>query len=268
MRQRSADVEENLSRHAAAAPESELDAKLQHSRHSQVLIRERPPDKMGAEERIRPPSPGTSNRVTPENSLDNLKSIEAKLPVADSLFGGPAEQLAPECDEGNIEYKLKLVDVDDDRFDRLVTQLRYRLTEGLGEALYELGVGDDGKPHGLDENDLNESLSTLRRMAAAVGAEVTVLHCREGRSVGHVIEAIVRERPLDGGAGLIELRVAVVGNVDSGKSTLVGALRRPAVPSARRRRVEQPRETTSRRRRTVALHAVEQKGKQIASMAW
>ena len=187
---------------------------------------------MGAGERIRPPSPGTSNRVTPENSLDNLKSIEAKLPVADSLFGGPAEQLAPECDEGNIEYKLKLVDVDDDRFDRLVTQLRYRLTEGLGEALYELGVGDDGKPHGLDENDLNESLSTLRRMAAAVGAEVTVLHCREGRSVGHVIEAIVRERPLDGGAGLIELRVAVVGNVDSGKSTLVGAWRRPAVPSS------------------------------------
>ena len=200
---------------------------------------------MGAEERIRPPSPGTSNRVTPENSLDNLKSIEAKLPVADSLFGGPAEQLAPECDEGNIEYKLKLVDVDDDRFDRLVTQLRYRLTEGLGEALYELGVGDDGKPHGLDENDLNESLSTLRKMAAAVGAEVTVLHCREGRSVGHVIEAIVRERPLDGGAGLIELRVAVVGNVDSGKSTLVGAFfgvqlsrRRHAVePSVLRRRL-------------------------------
>ena len=189
---------------------------------------------MGAEERIRPPSPGTSNRVTPENSLDNLKSIEAKLPVADSLFGGPAEQLAPECDEGNIEYKLKLVDVDDDRFDRLVTQLRYRLTEGLGEALYELGVGDDGKPHGLDENDLNESLSTLRRMAAAVGAEVTVLHCREGRSVGHVIEAIVRERPLDGGAGLIELRVAVVGNVDSGKSTLVGAF--SGVQSSRRSR--------------------------------
>jgi hypothetical protein len=230
---------------------------------------------MGAEERIRPPSPGTSNRVTPENSLDNLNTMAAKLPVADSLFGGPAEQLAPECDEGNIEYKLKLVDVDDDRFDRLVTQLRYRLTEGLGEALYELGVGDDGKPHGLDENDLNESLSTLRRMAAAVGAEVTVLHCREGRSVGHVIEAIVRERPLDGGAGLIELRVAVVGNVDSGKSTLVGAFRGPAVPCAstaypspRRRAdernksrrwravaldaVEQPRETTSRRRRTVA----------------
>ena len=168
---------------------------------------------MGAEERIRPPSPGTSNRVTPENSLDNLKSIEAKLPVADSLFGGPAEQLAPECDEGNIEYKLKLVDVDDDRFDRLVTQLRYRLTEGLGEALYELGVG----------------------------AEVTVLHCREGRSVGHVIEAIVRERPLDGGAGLIELRVAVVGNVDSGKSTLVGAF--CGVQSSRRR---------------LALHAVEE----------
>ena len=226
---------------------------------------------MGAEERIRPPSPGTSNRVTPENSLDNLKSIEAKLPVADSLFGGPAEQLAPECDEGNIEYKLKLVDVDDDRFDRLVTQLRYRLTEGLGEALYELGVGDDGKPHGLDENDLNESLSTLRRMAAAVGAEVTVLHCREGRSVGHVIEAIVRERPLDGGAGLIELRVAVVGNVDSGKSTLVGALRRPAVPSSCR--VDGVPVTTSRRRRgdgvpSPSTPSSRHERSNVASMAW
>ena len=89
---------------------------------------------MGAEERIRPPSPGTSNRVTPENSLDNLNTMAAKLPVADSLFGGPAEQLAPECDEGNIEYKLKLVDVDDDRFDRLVTQLRYRLTGRFGRS--------------------------------------------------------------------------------------------------------------------------------------
>ena len=118
--------------------------------------------------------------------------------------------------------------------------------------MYELGVGDDGKPHGLDENDLNESLSTLRRMAAAVGAEVTVLHCREGRSVGHVIEAIVRERPLDGGAGLIELRVAVVGNVDSGKSTLVvaasgGAFRAP--PSRRAAERDDVAQTAYRRPR-------------------
>lgn len=184
---------------------------------------------MAEDERIRPPSPGTCNRVTPEHSLDDLHIAERP---ADSLFGGPAEQLAPESDEGNIEYKLKLVKVDDDRFDRLVTQLRYRLTEGLGEALYELGVGDDGKPHGLDAADETESLSTLRRMAAAAGAEVTVLHCREGRT-GNVIEAMVRERPLDGGVGLIELRVAVVGNVDSGKSTLVGVLTRGQLDNGR-----------------------------------
>ena len=184
---------------------------------------------MAEDERIRPPSPGTCNRVTPEHSLDDLHIAERP---ADSLFGGPAEQLAPESDEGNIEYKLKLVNMDDDRFDRLVTQLRYRLTEGLGEALYELGVGDDGKPHGLDAADETESLSTLRRMAAAAGAEVTVLHCREGRT-GNVIEAMVRERPLDGGVGLIELRVAVVGNVDSGKSTLVGVLTRGQLDNGR-----------------------------------
>lgn len=38
--------------------------------------------------------------------------------------------LPPECDEGNIEYKLKLINPTQNRFEHLVTQMKWRLREG------------------------------------------------------------------------------------------------------------------------------------------
>lgn len=52
--------------------------------------------------------------------------------------------LPPEVERGNIEYKLKLIDPTPVRFEHLVTQMKWRLQEGLGEAIYEIGVSDDG----------------------------------------------------------------------------------------------------------------------------
>ena len=37
-----------------------------------------------------------------------------------------------EDDEGNVEYKLKLVNPSDDRLDHLATQMKYRVMEGRG----------------------------------------------------------------------------------------------------------------------------------------
>ncbi|KAG8912749.1 hypothetical protein FRC00_003869, partial [Tulasnella sp. 408] len=48
-------------------------------------------------------------------------------------------KLVPEIEEGNVEYKLKLIAPTPARFTRLVTQLKYRLLEGGGQALYEIG---------------------------------------------------------------------------------------------------------------------------------
>ena len=54
--------------------------------------------------------------------------------------------LPPEPQFGNIEYKLKLISPSKQRLDHLVTQLKWRLNEGNGEAIYEIGVTDSGKP--------------------------------------------------------------------------------------------------------------------------
>jgi GTPase len=70
--------------------------------------------------------------------------------------------LPPEIEQGNIEYKLKIDPNSSNRLERLVTQMKWRLQEGLGEAIYELGVGDNGKFHGLNDIDMKKSLDTLK----------------------------------------------------------------------------------------------------------
>lgn len=80
-------------------------------------------------------------------------------------LGALARVLPPESDDGNREYKRLLVGVSDERFEELTTQLKWRCHEGDGEALYELGVSDDGEPVGLTESECAESLETLIRMA-------------------------------------------------------------------------------------------------------
>jgi len=132
-----------------------------------------------------------------------------------------AEKMNPECDgSGNVEYKLKLIKPTAERIEHLTTQMKWRIAEGGGEAIYEIGVDDSGVPTGLSKEDLRETLHTLRTMASKLGASVTVLRQRVGIS-GTVAEILVRARE---GDAAIETRVAAIGNVDVGKSTLLGVL--------------------------------------------
>lgn len=54
----------------------------------------------------------------------------------------------------------------DSRVEHLVTQMKWRLEEGEGEAIYEIGVEDNGLLVGLTEEELTASLDTLNRMAS------------------------------------------------------------------------------------------------------
>ncbi|KAI0040441.1 hypothetical protein FA95DRAFT_1599425 [Auriscalpium vulgare] len=84
-------------------------------------------------------------------------------------------KLVAEVEEGNIEYKLHLIEPSPARFSRLVTQLKWRLLEGGGEAFYELGVADSGVLVGLSADDLARTLETLSAMADEIGAHVVVV---------------------------------------------------------------------------------------------
>jgi GTPase len=64
-------------------------------------------------------------------------------------YDGRKPIFKPEDDEGYIEYKLRLDQVDQPKIRRMVTQMRYRINEGKlatgkNVTYYLVGVDDDG----------------------------------------------------------------------------------------------------------------------------
>ncbi|XP_047207765.1 GTP-binding protein 2 isoform X2 [Girardinichthys multiradiatus] len=115
--------------------------------------------------------------------------------------------------------------------------MKWRLQEGRGEAVYQIGVEDNGMLVGLSEEDMRASLKTLHRLAEKVGADIAVLREREldcdSDVPRKIAEVLIRKVPDD--QQFLDLRVAVLGNVDSGKSTLLGVLTQGELDNGRGR---------------------------------
>lgn len=84
----------------------------------------------------------SSDGQTDETDTETFSS-DSECLVEDTRLNN--NHLPPEPEFGNVEYKLKLISPSKHRFDHLVTQLKWRLNEGNGEAIYEIGVTDSGK---------------------------------------------------------------------------------------------------------------------------
>ncbi len=127
----------------------------------------------------------------------------------------------PELEEGNIEYKLKLLDISPGRIERLATQMRYRCDEGGGECIYNLGVEDDGTMTGLTQEDYDVTLRCILGAAHKNNYTVTKLTKSPADGDRYVYEVLLRE---NNDNSYIDIKVAIAGNVDAGKSTLLSVL--------------------------------------------
>ena len=56
--------------------------------------------------------------------------------------------------------------------------MKWRLQEGEGEAIYEIGVEDSGMLAGLTGDELEASLSTLKRMAERLVTFITCMYVK------------------------------------------------------------------------------------------
>lgn len=132
----------------------------------------------------------------------------------------------PEKDDGNIEYKWKLTNLSKYRIEKLTTQMKYRLNEGSGEAIYEIGIDDNGFPKGLTKNEYQESINNLTILANNCNADILLIKERDkecDKEELYIAEFLVRERNRNG-ANYLDIHIVVSGNVDSGKSTTIGVL--------------------------------------------
>ncbi|NON61227.1 GTPBP1 family GTP-binding protein [Acidianus sp. RZ1] len=126
-----------------------------------------------------------------------------------------------ENDVGKIEYKLILSNVTEQRLQELASQMKFRLEEGGGEAIYVVGVSDDGEVIGLDMQSLNNTITSLEKIASMINAVIAhkrVVEVKKTRYVGEVLVRLHKaEVPL-------EINLAVMGHVNAGKSTVTGSL--------------------------------------------
>ncbi|XP_046620564.1 GTP-binding protein 1 [Neodiprion virginianus] len=124
-------------------------------------------------------------------------------------------------DYASIRGKDVLVSPTEDQYELLLRRLRERIQDGGSETIFDIGVGEDGSENGLKEDEYDASVATLQSLAATLEADCVLLRQRKV-DLGLIGQYLVRRR-LDQ-QDFLEIRVAVVGNVDAGKSTLLGVL--------------------------------------------
>ena len=132
-----------------------------------------------------------------------------------------------EREENNVEYKRSLdCEEDEVRLSKLAGQIIRRINSDnddgycAGEALYYIGVNDDGSLHDCSEEEYNRSVAVLDKILAKVDCvKKEISHKVYGES--HVGEFLIRERARK---MPIEVTVLMAGGVDSGKSSTLGCL--------------------------------------------
>lgn len=174
----------------------------------------------------KPPIPG----ATSNNSATKQQTEHAELDILDTL------NLAD--DKPKVRLKHLLLDgsqTKDESVKQLGNLIHDRLDEGHGECLFDVGLEDNGDSQHLTEPEWNAAMARLRSVAEKLQADLRSLMTKNvpGSAVdvgnglkkekGCIGKFLIRRKP-DNIDETIETRIAVVGNVDAGKSTLLGVL--------------------------------------------
>ncbi|CAF2776744.1 unnamed protein product [Rotaria sp. Silwood2] len=123
-----------------------------------------------------------------------------------------------------LSKKTAWISPNEEQFDALSKFLKKRLDDGHGETILEIGTGvTDGESPGLLHDEMEASIATLKSMQAILDAEIQLLREKLLTNNTRFINEYLIRRHIDQ-EDFMEVRVAVTGNVDAGKSTLLGVL--------------------------------------------
>ena len=73
------------------------------------------------------------------------------------------------------------------KLNKRASQLRFRLDEGYGKALYMIGVTDSGRTDGIDMETINTSIHYLEKMVEIINAEIKKIRIYKGKCEGKYI---------------------------------------------------------------------------------
>ncbi|ORY37466.1 P-loop containing nucleoside triphosphate hydrolase protein [Rhizoclosmatium globosum] len=230
----------------------------------------------------------TSDRNPGSALMDSGDAVEDILSDGEHDHDDDEQSLLQFADM-HLSQKSLYVNQSDAQAQKLATLLTSRIAQGQGETVLEIGVEDDGTSMNLTKTEYDEALKNLKKSAASIKCDVTVLHERRAlmlqmsnnlaattssadaenavpatvdsqvtknadkshnvpftSSAATVVDAsanlkegafyyahvLIRKKPGQV-EDITELRIAVVGNVDAGKSTLLGVLTKNVLDDGR-----------------------------------
>ncbi|XP_034479794.1 GTP-binding protein 1 [Drosophila innubila] len=166
-----------------------------------------------------------NNPAPPSNGANVGVAVGVGIKCARSnifnVDGLPTQLQQLSIDYASIRGKDVLVNPTESQLQLLKRRLLDRIADSCGETIYEIGVGEDGSDSGLNAEQFEASMETLRQLSVAIDADMVKLRERPSEK-GKIGQFLLRKHIET--TDFMEIRVAVVGNVDAGKSTLLGVL--------------------------------------------
>eukprot|EP00732_Lithocolla_globosa_P003253 Lithocolla_globosa_v1_NODE_2518_length_1966_cov_27.742543.p1 type:complete len:566 gc:universal NODE_2518_length_1966_cov_27.742543:236-1933(+) len=150
----------------------------------------------------------------------------ADMDVINELMGETVIGSNPHQNDTQNMY----IDPGPEEFEQLVDKLENLTKDGRIETVFPLGLSDSGETLGFTEEQCKASLETLKKVGTKLNAQCSVIR-RRVVDGGHVSDVMFRKEA--GLEEILEVRVAVVGNVDAGKSTMLGVLTRGQLDNGR-----------------------------------
>lgn len=160
--------------------------------------------------------------TAPKDNLDaELDDILDSLDLSDNAPQVPLHQL--------------LLGPEDESIPKLADLILLRLEDGHGETLFDLGFEHNGESMHLNKADWDKAWERLQAAARKVNSDCQLLLTKNvgGDVEGQVAandkykdcsgKVLIRQKPATV-ENVIETRIAVVGNVDAGKSSMLGVL--------------------------------------------
>jgi GTPase len=84
-----------------------------------------------------------------------------------------------EPSEGNIEYKRNLEKFTRVKFEKYSTQLKYRIIEGNGKAIYIIGINDNGNVYGISKETISYTINLVNYISSNIDSYINyILKCK------------------------------------------------------------------------------------------
>jgi len=126
--------------------------------------------------------------------------------------------MQPEIEEGNIEYKRSL-HIDNNRIEENISQMKWRIKEGDGEAIYYLGIEDDGSFYNWSDKEKTQTLNAIKLIINKANLKLIKME-KIKYEKNYYFKVTIRERE----KLFPEKRILLLGPTSIGKSTFLANL--------------------------------------------